>query len=328
MKNKNIFIRIIGSIWIPLITFLTLLIICQLNDVKFFDSNNSYITFFRATATVMLTTYALSINLNSGRFDFSIGSVALFSSVISSSIAIQYEWGPLAMVFLSVLFGLLLGTISGIIYVLVKLPPIIVSLGITLLYEGASFAYTNGYGVSFVTDRELTSVPGVLNYLIIILLALTCIICIFDFSKFGFDYKALISGQKVAVNTGINEKLNAVICYMIAGGLMGLVGFITSTNTGTIQMSLNFSSIAIMFTAFLPMFIGGFISRFCNEKLGYVLGAVTTAFISVAYARLNVTSSVQQVVTALILVLFLIYLNNEGLIKKIFSIKKFQKETL
>lgn len=96
---------------------------------------------------------------------------------------------------------------------------------------------------------------------------------------------------------------------------MGIVGFISATNTGNIQMALNFGSIGVMFTAFLPMFIGGFIGRFCNERIGYVLGAVTTALISLMYARLDVDSSVQQIVTALILVGFLIYLNNENKLK-------------
>ena len=104
---------------------------------------------------------------------------------------------------------------------------------------------------------------------------------------------------------------------------MGMVGFISATNTGTIQMALNFGSIGVMFTAFLPMFIGGFVGRFCNEKIGYMLGAVTTAFVSLGYARLNVDSSVQQIITALILVGFLIYLNNENKVIELVTLKKF-----
>ena len=37
------------------------------------------------------------------------------------------------------------------------------------------------------------------------------------------------------------------------------------------------------------------------------------------YARLDVDSSIQQIVTALILVGFLIYLNNEGKLKRLFQ---------
>lgn len=311
-KGKSINIKkILGIFAIPVGTFLITLLLCTAKGVVLFETEGNRILFFRAAASVMLTTFALSINLNSGRFDFSIGAISLLSSVISADICMKAGLGWGVMLFLSVVSGAVLGMLSGLAYVLVKLPPIIVSLGVTLFYEGAAFALTNGYGVSFVANEKLTAFPDAGRYLFLMLAALAVMIFLFDHTQFGYEYKALASGQKVAVNTGIREIPNAVACYLIAGAMMGAVGFISATNTGTIQMALNFGSIGVMFTAFLPMFIGGFIGRFCNEKAGYLLGAVTTAFLSLAYARLDVDSSIQQITTALVLVGFLIYLNNE-----------------
>lgn len=320
MMNSSMSIgkRITGTIVIPLLAFIVTWTMCRINGIALFESGGNWIAFFRATATVMLTTFALAINLNSGRFDFSIGAISLLSSVISATICINTGLPAVAMLAISILSGIILGCVSGIIYVITKLPPIIVSLGVTLLFEGAAFAMTDGYGVSFVTDKALTGFPSVLNYSLIIIAALILIIFIYDYTKFGYEYKALMTGQNVSVNTGIKEIPNTIGCYAIAGGLMGVVGFISATNTGTIQMALNFGSIGVMFTAFLPMFIGGFIGRFCNEKIGYLLGAATTAFISIMYARLKMDSSVQQIITALILVIFLIYLNNEDRLKGLF----------
>lgn len=319
--------RIVGIAGIPAAAFLIMVLLCGIQGVKLFEMEGNWILFFRAAASVMLTTFALSLNLNSGRFDFSIGSVALLSSVISASICTAAGLPTIVMLMISIIAGALLGAISGAVYVIVKLPPIIVSLGVALFYEGFAFSITKGYGVSFVANAELTSFPSVANYLLIIVCGLLLFIFLFDYTQFGYDYKALLSGQKVAVNTGIKEIPNAVGCYTIAGALMGTVGFISATNTGTIQMALNFGSIGTMFTAFLPMFIGGFIGRFCNEKIGYLLGAVTTAFISLMYARLNVDASVQQIVTALILVGFLIYLNNENKIIELVQLKKLMGKT-
>ena len=45
--------------------------------------------------------------------------------------------------------------------------------------------------------------------------------------------------------------------------------------------------------------------------MGTLLGAVSMARVSLAYARFDTAASVQSIVTALLLVLFLIYLNNE-----------------
>ncbi len=321
MENtkKPLVSRIFGIGTIPVVTLIIMIVLCFANGIRLFESEGNVAAFLRSTASVMLTTFALSINLNSGRFDFSIGSIALLSSIISSQICINMGLPTAAMLAISLVSGIVLGTVSGLVYIIVKLPPIIVSLGVALFYEGLAFTITKGYGVNFVTNIGLTSFPGVRNYLILIVISLLVVYVIFDRTRFGYNYKALLSGQKVAVNTGIKEIPNAIGCYAIAGGLMGLVGFISASNTGNIQMALNFGSIGVMFTAFLPMFIGGFIGRFCNDKLGYMLGAVTTALISLMYARLNVDSSIQQITTAVILVVFLIYLNNEGKLKGLFK---------
>lgn len=304
--------KIIGTAAIPFISFVIIFLITSVNGVTLFATSGHWLTFFRAIANVTLVTFALSINLNSGRFDFSIGSVALLSSVISSSICIKSGLGAGPMLILSLLFGILFGFLSGLIYVAVKLPPIIVSLAIALFYEGLAFVITDGYGVSFVNNTALVGFPSVVNYILITVICMIVIVLLFDHTTFGYGYRALMSGQKVSVNTGIDEIKNTLICYAVSGALMGIQGFIAATNTGTIQMALNFGSIGVMFSAFLPMFIGGYIGRFSNDKLGYFLGAVSMAFVSLAYVRMDVDSSVQQIISASLLVLFLIYLNNEG----------------
>ncbi len=320
--KNNLVKRIVGTLAIPSIALAIALAVCSNQGVILFETQGNWTLFLRATASVMLTTFALSLNLNSGRFDFSIGSIALVSSVISASICINTGLPTAAMLAISIIAGGLLGLLSGTVYVLIKLPPIIVSLGVALFYEGLAFAITDGYGVSFVANQELTSFPSnPFNYVAVIVVALGLYILILDYTNFGYEYKALLSGQKVAVNTGIHEVKNAVGCYAIAGALMGVVGFLNATNSGTIQMALNFGSIGTMFTAFLPMFIGGFIGRFCNEKVGYLLGAATTGIMSLSYARLMVDSSIQQITTAVVLVVFLIYLNNENKIMELRMIK-------
>ena len=129
----------------------------------------------------------------------------------------------------------------------------------------------------------------------------------------------------VAVNTGIHEVPNAVWCYVICGALMGIVGFLNAARSSNINGgSLNFGSIGIMFTAFLPMFIGGYIGRFSNDKLGYLMAAVCMSMLNSTFAAFSneISASTQSIINAVLLVVFLIYLNNEGLLKKILSPRK------
>lgn len=330
MKN-NMGKKIIGTLAIPVIVAAVLWGLCAANGRSMIANRTSFNYFVIYTAIVMITTMALSINLNSGRFDFSLGAMAVLASVLSSKITYALLGGgagsaPL-MLALNVAIGALIGLASGGLYVTLRIPPIITSLGVTLIYEGVSFTITGGkYVMTEVRSSSLSAFAGNWYWpMAIIAVVLAAVVILFDHTKFGYDYKALQNGQKVAVNTGIREVPNALACYAICGALMGIVGFLNMSRSSNINGgSLSFGSIGIMFTAFLPMFIGGYIGRFSNEKLGFLLAAVCMSMLNSTFAVFSnqISASTQSIINAVLLVVFLIYLNNEGLLKKLLSPRK------
>ncbi len=322
MKKKTLVKNLLLSLLIPCAVLLVLEIIALIRGVRLFANADSWKLFFRAVANVTLTTFALSINLDSGRFDFSLGAVSMLSATVAGTLAQLWNLGPWPTLGIAVASAALLGLFHGGVYVITRIPPIIVSLGMALFYEGCAFAFTGGKGVSLVTRADIIGFSTVLNYILVTAAAVALVVLLFDFTRFGANYRALVSGQKIAVKTGIREKGNALGCYAVSGALMGAVSFISLANTGSQQMALNFGSIGIMFTAFLPMFIGGWIGRYINKRVGIMLGAVSMALISLAFAPFDTASSVQSIVSTLLLVLFLIYLNNEFAILSRFRKKK------
>ena len=320
--------RIIGTLAIPCMAAAILLILCAIGGKSMIANATSFNYFVQYIAIVMITTMALSVNLGSGRFDFSLGSMAVLSSVLAAKVTKAVLNGgsgsALVMLALGILFGGLLGLASGGLYVTLKIPPIIASLGVTLIYEGVTFTVTSGkYVMDEVRNPSMTAFAGSWYYPAILIAAvLALMIYLFDHTRFGYDYRALQSGQKVAVNTGIREIPNALWCYVICGALMGIVGFLNAARSSNINGgALNFGSIGIMFTAFLPMFIGGYIGRFSNDKLGYFLAAICMSMLNSTFAAFSneISASMQSIINAVLLVVFLIYLNNEGLLKKLFK---------
>lgn len=336
-KSKMILKRIAGTLAIPLIALVILEGSCLINGRQMISNLTSFNNFVIYTAVVMITTIALSINLNSGRFDFSLGSMAILSSVVSSKLTYMILGGgsgsAAMMLVLNVVIGAVIGLISGLIYVSLKLPPIITSLGVTLIFEGVIYTITEGkYVMTEVQNPSMAAFSGTWVYALLIIVAvLAFVIVLFDHTRFGYNYNALRHGQKVAVNTGIREIPNAVACYAICGGLMGIVGFLNTIRSSNINGGqLNFASIGIMFTAFLPMFIGGYIAKYANDKLGYLLAALCMSMLNSTFAVFSneISASMQSIVNAVLLVLFLIYLNNQGLLKRIFKpVKRLDKAT-
>ncbi len=318
--SKTLIRKVTGTLAIPVLTAAVLGILCAANGKAMIGSRISFNFFMIYTAIVMLTTMALSINLNSGRFDFSLGAMAVLASVISSKITYAILGGGTGsaalMLLMNIAVGAILGLCSGGLYVLLRIPPIIISLGVTLILEGITFTITGGkYVMDEVRNASMSAFSGNWYYSAIVIIAvLALIIYLFDHTKFGYDYAALKNGQKVAVNTGVKEVPNALICYTVCGALMGIVGFLNAARSTSINGgSLNFGSISIMFTAFLPMFIGGYIGRFSNEKLGFLLAAVCMSMLNSTFAAFSneVSASAQSIINAVLLVVFLIYLSNE-----------------
>ena len=318
---KEIGTRALGILAIPALVIAVIMIVCASTGQMILTTENSFYGFTRYAAVVFLTTVALSINLGSGRFDFSLGSIATLSSVIAGKVTYAMLSGNGAsgpvMLLISLLVGAILGAASGGLYVLLKLPPIITSLGVTLIFEGIAFAITGGANVKAEIDNPSMTFfrTGWWIHLLIMLVVLVVIYILFDRSKFGYNYRSLRAGQRISVNTGIKEIPNAVMCYSICGALMGIVGFLQALPGNYISTAvLNFGSIGIMFSAFLPMFIGGFIGRYSNDKLGYLIAAICMSLISTTFGLFSgntIMSSVQSIVVAVLLVLFLIFLNNE-----------------
>lgn len=328
IKQQTLGGKLLGTLAIPAVFAAVLFGLCAANGKSMFATPISVNYFVLYAAIVMITTMALSINLNSGRFDFSLGAMAALSSVLSAKLSyalLQGGSGSAAlMLALCIVIGAVLGLLSGLLYVSLRIPPIITSLGVTLIYEGITFTVTSGkYVNSEVRNASMSAFSGTWIWsLLVILAVLALIYFIFDRTKFGFDYKALQNGQKVSVNTGIREVPNALVCYVICGALMGIVGFLSAARSSTINGGvLNFGSIGIMFTAFLPMFIGGYIGRFSNDKLGYLIAAACMSLLNSTFAVFSnqISASMQSIINALLLVVFLIYLSNEGLLKRIFQ---------
>lgn len=330
-KQQSIGTKLIGTLAIPAIFAAVLFGLSAANGKQLFATSISVNYFVLYAAIVMITTMALSINLNSGRFDFSLGAMAVLSSVLSAKLSYSLLGGgsgsAIVMLLLCVVIGAALGLLSGLLYAALRIPPIITSLGVTLIYEGVTFTVTEGkYINTEVRNASMTAFSGTWIWpALIIVVVLALVWFLFDYTKFGYDYKALQHGQKVSVNTGIREVPNALVCYAICGALMGIVGFLSAVRSSTINGgSLNFGSIGIMFTAFLPMFIGGYIGRFSNDKLGYLIAALCMSLLNTTFAAFSneISASMQSIINALLLVVFLIYLSNEGLLKSLFHRKK------
>lgn len=294
----------------PVIVYLFFFGLTSLTGHAGFGIGSDFLTILYNMVFSGFIALAMSYNLNSGRLDFSIGSVLILSLIAGGTLAKNWNAGPVEFVLIVVVIGLVCGLVSGLFYIILRLPAMVTSLGVTMIFESIGFSLNDAGGIRLIGRFDML-IWGRPPYSLILLgVALVILFYILNFTKFGYDSRSLETGQKNAVEVGINEKRNAVLAYVIAGGLMACAGVLYMSQYAYIAPQTGLSSSAFMMGAFLPVFIGGALARYSDRNIGVIIGAFIQATISSGIVKMDVSSSMKTVIDGAIVLLFLVYLSN------------------
>lgn len=253
---------------------------------------------------------AVSYNLTSGRFDFSVGSVLILSLIAGGNFAKEMAFGPVGLVLSVVAVGLVCGLVSGLIYITLKLPPMVTSLGVAMIFEAIGFSLNNANGVKMLGRFDVLIWAQPKYSFLLLGVVLVILIYLLNFTKFGYNCRSLRTGQKNAVEVGVNEKANAVLCYIIAGGLMACAGVLYLSQYGYIAPQTGLASSSFIMSAFLPMFIGQALAPYSDRNIGTIVGAFCQACLSSGLVALGCSSSMKTVMDGVVVLLFLVYTSN------------------
>ena len=241
---------------------------------------------------------------------FSVGSVLLLSVIAGGNLAKEWDLGPIGMLLICLVIGMACGLISGIIYITLKLPPMVSSLGVAMVFEAIGFTINKGKGVRLMTEFDLLIWSEPLYSVLLTVVVLIILIYLLNFTKFGYNCRSLQTGQKNAVEVGVNEKTNSVVCYIIAGAMMACAGVLFLCKNGMVAPKAGLGSSSYMMSAFLPMFIGQALAKRSDRNIGTIIGAFVQACLTSGLIKLGCGSSLKTVLDGAVVLLFLVYTSN------------------
>jgi ribose transport system permease protein len=309
-RLKKIGFNILVTLGVPALVYLVLKGICAAAGHPGFGGAPELKMLVYNTVYYGLIALAVSYNLTSGRFDFSVGSVLILSVIVGGTLTDKWGGGPAGMLAMIVVTGCVLGALSGLVYVWLRLPAMVVSLGVAMIYEAIAYALNEGKGIRLIGRTDLLIYARPLYSLIVLAIALVVLIYLLNFTKFGYNTNSLRTGQKNTVDVGVNEKRNAVACYVIAGALMAAAGVLYFSRFGIVAPKTGLSSSTFLMDAFLPMFIGVALAKYSDKNIGTIVGAFIQAAIYQTFITLGFSISIQNVLNGVVVLLFLVYASN------------------
>ena len=262
-------------------------------------------TVFLESALIGIVALGQTLVVITGGIDLSVAwmmtiGAYMVSNLVNSSNA-NLVWGiPLMLV---VTFGL--GAINGFC---LRVPAIVMTLGMNIILQGALVALTQGSpGQSAppllltLGQKNLLGIP----YLVIIWIIMTVVVMLALFKmKYGRKLFAIGNNATVAKYSGIRVDNTIILSYAISGMTAGIAGALLAGKVGSCYLAMGdtyqFQSIAAVAIGGTSM-LGG-----KGNYLGTVAGSLTITILLGILVALNLPFGVQTMAYGLIVLISVI----------------------
>jgi len=243
--------------------------------------------------------------------DLSIGSVLVFSGVVSAKAMVAYGGGgwdtALVGLVVAMVVGCLWGLLNGVLVAKAKVPPLIVTLGTLGGALGLAQVITGGVDIREV-PTVLTDTIGYGNVIgttipLISLVALVIVVIfgvILHKTRFGLYTFAVGSNEEASRRVGVKVDRQLISIYALSGTLAGFAGILSLSQYGTTaiagQSQTNLNVIAAVVIGGTSIFGG------IGTIFGTMVGLFIPAVLQNGFVIVGVQPFWQQVAVGAVLV--------------------------
>ena len=300
------------------------IIVFSLKDRHIIYSMLDVKTLIRNTGEATVIALALSFNLSCGRLDLSLGAQRLAGTIVGGVLAINMGLSGVWLLIFAIAFGFLFGLITGIAFVTLRVPPMVLGIGVGLALECIPYAVSEGKGLN-IFGVAGTSILSESTFVIGVVIIIGIFVNILlNNTVFGYQMRAIQGSQWIALNSGINIFASTVMCYALAGALVCVAGILNVSYTTQMASALGLTSNGTVLANMFPMVPGGYIGRKTNQATGIIVAALTVKIFTYGLVLLELSEANSSVASNILFVAFLVFLANEA----VFRNKRSQRERI
>lgn len=247
-----------------------------------------------------------------GGIDLSVGSVVAMIGVTFSLLSYEVYY-PYAFL-LSILIGLVVGSISGFLVAYRRIAPFIVTLAMMSMVRGAGYLLSKGAPISVgpYSQKILVLGTGTLLGIPVSALILFSIFImlhvLLKYNIFGRIVLAIGSNEEAVRLSGINVKRTKFAVYVICAGITALAGLLmvgrTGVGTANIGVGLELDAIAAVVIG------GASLAGGKGSVVNTLLGVFILSMIGNVMNLLDITSYLQQIIKGIIIIAAVVFQRN------------------
>ena len=235
-----------------------------------------------------------------GMFDFSIGANIMLSAIVGCVFATRFNMGYLGLILGCVLTGTIVGLLNGLFYVKLRIPSMIVTTGLALIYESLANYIAGGVEQTLPSNlRAFGQMPWD-----IILAIVACIVAL-NYTKIGTYTYAIGSNEFVAKNMGINVNKYKVLAFVLSGAFLGVMAILTISYGSSMVAVTGMASMSRNFVPTMGCFFGLAFKKYGMPLQAIVIGEFVINIIFFGFIALGAPTAIQDVITGLALLIII-----------------------
>lgn len=303
IKNKkNISAKSLGYLILVFLVILSWAVFKILSPENF-GSLTNLLSYFQASLIATTGAVGFYFVMVMGMFDFSIGANIMLSAIVGSVFAGRLGMGYFGLILGCVLTGTVVGFLNGFFYVNLRIPSMIVTTGLALIYESVANYIAGGVEQTLASElRIFGRMPG---DIILALIAFIIAYLILNYTKIGTYTYAIGSNEFVAKNMGINVKKYKVIAFIISGAFLGIMSILTISYGSSMVAVTGMASMSRNFIPTMGCFFGLAFKKYGMPLQAIIIGEFVINIIFFGFIALGAPTAIQDVITGITLLIII-----------------------
>ena len=261
------------------------------------------LNYFQASLIATVGAVGFYFVMVMGMFDFSIGANIMLSAITGCVLATRFNMGYAGLILGCVITGTIVGLLNGIFYVKLRIPSMIVTTGLALIYESVANYIAGGVEQTLPSDlRAFGQMPW---DIILALLACVAAYIFLNYTKIGTYTYAIGSNEFVAKNMGINVNKYKVLAFMLSGAFLGVMAILTISYGSSMVAVTGMASMSRNFVPTMGCFFGLAFKKYGMPLQAIVIGEFVINIIFFGFIALGAPTAIQDVITGLALLIII-----------------------
>ena len=266
-----------------------------------FGSASNMLSYFEASLLAAVGAVGFYFVMVMGMFDFSIGTNIMLSAIVGCVFANRFGLGYAGLIIGALLTGSVVGMLNGMFYVKLRIPSMIVTTGLALIYESIANFIAGGVEQTLPSDlRAFGQMPG---NIILAIIAFAIAYLLLNYTKVGTYTYAIGSNEFVAKNMGIKVNLYKILAFIISGAFLGIMAVLTISYGSSMVAVTGMASMTRNFVPTMGCFFGLAFKKYGMPIPAIIIGEFVINIIFFGFIALGAPTAIQDVITGFALLI-------------------------